>query len=84
MERGRGSSLEREQLEQWEVLWKKGKEKVRKVHWVGKLQGWERWEQEMGVQGLFPLRVEGGHLGKEALCQQEGLEMEWVHQVESL
>jgi hypothetical protein len=44
MVRGRGSSLERGQLEQWEVLWKKGKEKVRKAHWVGKLQGWERWE----------------------------------------
>jgi hypothetical protein len=38
----------------------------------------------MGVQDLFPLRVEGGHLGMEALFQQEGLEMELVHQVESL
>ena len=38
----------------------------------------------MEAQGLFQQRVEGGFLGKEALCQQEGLEKELVHQVESL
>ncbi len=76
--------MERELLEQWEVSWKKGKEKVQKGHWVEKLPGWEHWEWEMGGQDLFPQWVEGGCPKKEALCQQEGLEMELVRQVESL